>query len=149
MTKNNTRIIVFVLIGIVLASVLIITIRRNQPYQNKFIILLLRILLGSIFAGSVMSLMYSLAGGLICFLPMSAAVCIMSENMIWCISVIGAIGHNLGQITLAVFVTHTVQIAWYIPVLMMSAVTTGLFTGLLTQTVLKHGKGIIRKIMNV
>lgn len=35
MTKNNTRIIIFVLIGIVLTSALVVAIRKNQPYQNK------------------------------------------------------------------------------------------------------------------
>ena len=35
MTKNKTRIIVFILIGIVLASALVIVIRKNQQYQNK------------------------------------------------------------------------------------------------------------------
>ena len=34
MTKNKTRIIVFILIGIVLASTLVIVIRKNQQYQN-------------------------------------------------------------------------------------------------------------------
>ena len=117
--------------------------------KDAFVILMLRILLGSIFAGSVMSLMYSLAGGIMCFLLMSAAVCVMSENMTWCISVIGAIGHNIGQIAVAVLVTHTAQITWYLPVLMISAVITGLFTGLLTQMLLKHGNGIIGKIPGV
>ena len=35
MTKNKTRIIVFVLIVIVLVSALVIAIRMNQPHQNK------------------------------------------------------------------------------------------------------------------
>lgn len=132
-----------------LANVITLFAVMTLGRKDAFVILLLRILLGSIFAGSVMSLMYSLAGGVICFLLMSAAVCIMNENMTWCISVIGAIGHNIGQIAVAVFVTHTVQIAWYLPVLMISAVITGLFTGLLTQMLLKHGNGIIRKILDV
>ena len=67
--------------------------------------------------------------------------------MIWFISIIGAIGHNIGHIAMAVLLTKTVQVVWYLPILIISAVITGAFTGLLTQQLVKHGNGIIKKMM--
>ena len=114
--------------------------------KEAFTVMSLRVILGSIFAGSVTSFMYSAAGALVCFAFMAAAAYILKDNMIWFISVLGAIGHNIGQIAVAVVLTKTVQVVWYLPVLMISAVITGAFTGLVTQQLLKHGNGIIKKM---
>lgn len=109
--------------------------------------LILRILLGSVFAGNMMSLLYSLAGGLVCFEAMALSRDLSNLNMTWLVSVIGAIGHNIGQILIAVAMTNTVQIVWYLPVLMISAVITGLFTGLIAQYTLKRSHDIIYRII--
>lgn len=115
--------------------------------KEAFTVMSLRVILGSIFAGSVTSFMYSAAGALVCFIFMAVAEYALKDNMIWFISIIGAIGHNIGQITVAVILTKTVQVVWYLPILMISAVITGAFTGLVTQQLLKHGDGIIRKMI--
>ena len=115
--------------------------------KEAFTVMALRVILGSIFAGSVTSFMYSAAGALVCFVFMTVAAYILKNNMVWFISVIGAAGHNIGQIITAVILTKTVQVIWYMPILMISAVITGVFTGLLTQQLLKHGDGIIRKMI--
>ena len=115
--------------------------------RDAFIILILRIILGSVFAGSVVSCIYSLAGGMMCFALMSVCSLFLKDNMIWCVSVIGAIGHNIGQILVAVIITQTIQVMWYLPALMISAVVTGVFTGLVTQQILKHGNGKIKSMI--
>ena len=107
--------------------------------REAFTVMVLRVILGSIFTGNMMSCMYSLAGGVLCFLFMSLGMRMFSEdNMVWCISVSGAIGHNIGQIVMAVIMTKTPQVVWYLPLLLISAVITGVFTGLVTQYVLGH-----------
>ena len=116
--------------------------------REAFTVMILRVILGSIFAGSVTSFLYSAAGALVCFAAMSAAAYIFKDGMTWLISVIGAIGHNIGQIAMAVIITQTAQVIWYLPILLISAVITGTFTGLVTQQILKHGGGIIKKMMN-
>lgn len=115
--------------------------------RDAFIILILRIILGSVYAGSVTGCIYSLAGGLVCFALMSISSLFLKEDMIWCVSVIGAIGHNVGQILVAVVMTHTIQVMWHLPVLIISAVVTGVFTGLVTQQILKHGGGKIKRMI--
>ena len=115
--------------------------------KEAFTVLALRVILGSVFAGSVVSFMYSAAGGLVCFVFIAAAAYVLKRDMVWFISVIGAIGHNIGQIAMAIFLTQTIQVVWYLPILMISAVITGIFTGLVTQQMLKHGNGIIQKMI--
>ena len=114
--------------------------------KEAFTVMTLRVILGSIFAGSVVSFMYSAAGALVCFVFMAIAAYVLKRDMVWFISVIGAIGHNIGQIAIAAALTKTVQVVWYLPILMISAVITGVFTGLVTQQMLRHGNGIIRKM---
>ena len=97
-------------------------------------ILVARILLGSLFAGQAMSLMYSLAGGLLCFAVMLLLKRILTRKQIWVASVIGAVFHNIGQILVAIVVTGTPAIVSYLPVLLLSGIASGLFTGFAAQT---------------
>lgn len=97
-------------------------------------ILVARILLGSLFAGQAMSLLYSLTGGLFCFVVMLLLKRILTRNQIWVASVIGAIFHNIGQILVAIVVTGTPAIVSYLPVLLLSGIAAGLFTGFAAQT---------------
>lgn len=106
--------------------------------KEAFTVLILRIILGSIFSGQMMSFMYSLAGGLLCYLTMSLTIKKLKINQLWIISVLGALSHNVGQIAVAVFVTGTWQIVGYLPILTVSAVITGAFTGLTASFVARH-----------
>jgi heptaprenyl diphosphate synthase len=106
--------------------------------KEAFAVLMLRIILGSIFAGQMMSFMYSLSGGILCFLVMSIAVKIFKSNQLWIVSVLGALAHNAGQIAVAILVTRTWQIVGYFPILAVSAVITGAFTGFAAGFVVNH-----------
>ncbi len=95
-------------------------------------ILLARVLLGSLFSGG-MTIFYSLAGGLCCYLVMLVMRKLVTERQIWVCSVLGAMAHNVGQIAVAVAITRTPGVAAYLPVLLVSGILTGLFTGLCAQ----------------
>lgn len=98
-------------------------------------ILLARVLMGSLFSGG-MTLFYSLAGGFCCYLVMLVLRKLVTERQIWVCSVLGAMAHNVGQIAMAVFLTRTPGITAYLPVLLVSGILTGLFTGLCAQFLL-------------
>lgn len=106
--------------------------------KESFVLLIMRIILCSIFAGNAAGLLYSLMGGLVSFLLMGVMSLFLKENRMWIVSEFGAIGHNIGQIMMAMMLVRTVQIIWYLPVLMISAVVTGLFTGLLAQMIVNR-----------
>lgn len=98
-------------------------------------ILIARILLGSIFSGQMMALFYSLAGGLLCYLVMLVLRRLFTPKQIWICSVLGAVAHNLGQMAVAVLITRTPALLYYLPVLMISGIIAGAFTGLCAQFV--------------
>ena len=106
-------------------------------------ILLCRILLGGIFTGQAMALWYSLAGGTLCWLTMFALRHVVTKKQIWVMSVVGAAAHNIGQILVALLVTRTSAILYYLPVLMVSGVLAGLFTGAAAQLTANRLDGII------
>ena len=101
-------------------------------------ILLVRIFLGSVFAGAVSAMLFSLAGGLLCYLVMLLLRRLLTERQIWVCGVIGAVFHNLGQTLAAILVYRTLAVAFYLPVLLLSGIVTGLFTGLTAQFVLRR-----------
>ena len=93
-------------------------------------ILLMRILLGSMFTGSVSAMMFSIAGGVLAWAIMCLTVRFFGEKQLWIVSVLAALGHNAGQLAVAVWVTGTVSILTYAPVLVAARVITGAFTGI-------------------
>ncbi|MDY5594281.1 MAG: Gx transporter family protein [Oscillospiraceae bacterium] len=93
-------------------------------------ILLMRILLGSMFTGSVSAMMFSIAGGVLAWAIMCLTVRFFGEKQLWIVSVLAALGHNAGQLAVAVWVTGTVSILTYAPVLVAAGVITGAFTGI-------------------
>ena len=97
-----------------------------------------RVALGCIVTGRMMALGYSLAGGLLAFLVMAALLYVISERQLWVVSMFGAMAHNLGQMLVARFVAGVAAIWYYLPVLLLSALVTGLFTGLCAQLILKR-----------
>lgn len=105
------------------------------------LILLARILLGSLFAGSVTALIYSLAGGALCFIVSLALRRFVSEKQLWALGAVGAIAHNIGQLSAASLILKSAAIWSYAPLLLVSAVATGLFTGSAAQLVHSRLKG--------
>lgn len=99
-------------------------------------VLALKIILGSVFSGQLMSFLYSAAGGLLCLVVMALFKKLISEKQIWAISAFGATAFNAGQLTAAILILNSIQLIWYGPVLLISAVVTGVFTGICAQLVL-------------
>ena len=105
---------------------------RYTP-QETALMLFSRILLGSVFSGNLMSLLYSLSGGVFCFLVMLLVKRALTLKQIWVSSVLGSLAHNLGQILVAMVMTGSWRMIFYLPVLVISGILAGLFTGLLAQ----------------
>ncbi len=99
-------------------------------------VLFLRILLGSIFTGQIVSFIYSLAGGILSFVLMVLLKKFFTLKQVWVLSVLSAVMHNIGQLLAAIFMTSSVQLVYYLPVLVISGIIAGAFTGLCAQLVL-------------
>lgn len=106
-------------------------------------ILLCRIFLATLFGGQAISLLFSLCGGCLAFLAMCLIKPLLGRNQLWVCGVLGALAHNAGQILAAWLILKKAEVFSYLPVLIISAIITGLFTGICTQEVLKRlGRGV-------
>jgi len=102
-------------------------------WKEALAILVVRVFLGNIVTGQMISLFYSLAGGLFSFLCMALILRVLKRNQLWVAGVIGGVAHNIGQMTLAVALTQTPALLAYLPVLMLCGIGTGALTGLCAQ----------------
>lgn len=117
-------------------------------FKEGALLSFMRITLASIFAGQMMSFIYSLSGGILCLLAMCTFKRIfLKEDMIWLISVIGAIFHNIGQIIAACVFLSNLSLLMYFPVLLISGIVTGSFTGVAVQYLVRKNK-IIKNLFN-
>lgn len=94
------------------------------------LILLVRIAMGSVFAGGVSGFIFSICGGVLAYAVMCLTVRAFPLKMLWVVSALGAVAHNIGQLIAAVAITKTAALLVYAPVLLASGIVTGVFTGL-------------------
>ncbi len=117
-----------------LANIITVYAMFRMGPRDTLMILLARIVMGSMFAGGVSAMLYSLAGGLMCYLAMLLLRKLLTPNQIWVASIIGAMFHNIGQILVAILVVGSWRIAFYLPFLLAVSIPTGAFTGICAQT---------------
>lgn len=113
-----------------LANIITLIVLLNFSAKDAFLVTITRILLASIFAGSAVSFLYSLFGAVLSLTAMIFMNSLLRKKYIYITSIIGALSHNTGQILAAILLTNTPYIAAYLPVLMISGIVTGIFTGL-------------------
>ena len=132
----------FPLPGIKLGLANIITVFAVYHYKayEVAMIVTVRLLLGSVFSGNFMALIYSASGAFLCLIGMLLLKRIIDEKHIWIASVFGAVLHNTGQMIAAVIVTQTVEIVAYYPFLLVSGCLAGAFTGLCAQLIMPRIK---------
>lgn len=99
-------------------------------------VLILRIVLGSIFTGQLVSFIYSLTGGVLSFLLMVLLKRFFPLKQLWVLSALSGVMHNVGQLLAAVLMTQTAELVFYLPVLIISGIIAGACTGLCAQMVI-------------
>ncbi len=124
--------------GVKLGLANIITLMTLYEFGPKdaLMVLLVRIFLGSVFSGQMLMLLFSLAGGLLCYAVCALLYRHVPLKRLWLLSMIGAVCHNIGQILAAILVLGTVDVLWYLPVLVLSGLVSGCFTGLVASALL-------------
>lgn len=105
---------------------------------DTLLILISRIFLGAVFSGQMMTLLYSIGGGIVSFCAMLLLRRIFDEEHLWLVSPISAVCHNLGQLLVAAAVMQTWAVLAYLPYLILAAIISGLFTGWCTQFLVRR-----------
>ena len=113
-----------------LANIILLLTLYLYGRRETGMVLAVRLILGAVLAGTFMSFLYSLAGGLLACGTMCLLKPRVRESRIWTLSAYAAVAHNLGQLLTARLLLGTPGIWWYLPALVLSGLVTGLFTGL-------------------
>ncbi|MDR3278077.1 MAG: Gx transporter family protein [Oscillospiraceae bacterium] len=103
--------------------------------REAFSVLIVRVLLGAIVTGHMLTLAYSLSGGLLCLAVCALARPVFKRN-IWICSMVGAVFHNIGQLLAARVILKSAAVFAYFPPLLIAGLATGLFTGLCVHVLL-------------
>jgi len=106
--------------------------------KQAFMILIVRILLGNFITGQMMALIYSMAGGMLCYVITATLKPCFNGKTIWALGTLGAIFHNIGQLVCAYFMLGKGSILYYGFILTGAACITGTFTGLVAQHIILH-----------
>lgn len=126
-----------------LSNIVILATLYRYDRRSAGAVLAVKLLLGAAFAGNPSALLYAVSGGVLSY----GAACLLRgcfpRRQLWFLSAVSALCHNLGQLLAARLVTDTAGIWWYAPVLALSGLLTGVFTGLCAAFVLARldGKG--------
>ena len=113
-----------------LANVITLVAMLLLGRREAGLILFVRIAMGSVFAGGVSGFIFSICGGVLAYAVMCLTVRAFPLKMLWVVSALGAVAHNIGQLIAAVAITNTAALLVYAPVLLASGIVTGVFTGL-------------------
>lgn len=127
-----------------LASVVTLITMALLGRWEALAVLVVRVVLASLFAGSFSMILFSLAGGLLAWAVMALTVGLFEEKQLWIVSVFGAAAHNAGQLFAAMAVTKTWTLVSYAPVLLAAAIVTGAFTGVLAVNICRALRGRIK-----
>ncbi len=125
--------------GIKLGLANVVTVFAVYHYRagEVFLLVAARILLGSFFSGNMMALLYSMAGGFLCLAGMLGLKHILTDSYIWICSVLGAVLHNIGQITVAGLIAGW-GVLFYLPMLLTAGCIAGAFTGVCAQLLVRR-----------
>lgn len=108
--------------------------------RDGAMVLLTRIFLGAIFGGNFSTILYSAAGGILAISITILSGKVLTRKQLWVAGVLGAIAHSIGQMAMAVFITRTVSLLLYLPIMILCSIVTGLFTGLCAQFLVARGE---------
>ena len=109
------------------------------------VISLIRIVLTGFSFGNLFAMLYSLAGW-----GLSLLIMVVCKKKNWFstvgISILGGIGHNIGQITVAAYVVKQAGVFFYLPMLLIAGTVAGLVIGILGSMIINRIKEVIKKL---
>jgi len=111
-------------------------------FADAFWILTVRIILGNIFTGQIMSMIYSISGGMLCYVVTVALKRFFNMNTMWVLGIVGAFAHTAGQTACALVLFRSASFMYYGLYLCIFACISGTFTGLCAQLMTKYIKAL-------
>ena len=120
-----------------LANLIIVVALYKMSVKEAYALSIVRIVLSGFIFANLFSIVYSLAGGL---LSLTVMAILKKTNQFSTIgvSLAGGVFHNIGQLIMAIIVLESFNIAYYVPVLIISGVITGVLIGIVAHEMLKR-----------
>nr|WP_297704694.1 Gx transporter family protein [uncultured Butyrivibrio sp.] len=113
-----------------LTNIVVLTALFLLGEKSAMMINIFRIIVVSILFGNAMSFAFSIVGGMLSTLVMIVLKRSGKFKIIG-ISAAGGITHNIGQIITAIVLLGTKAIAWYLPILWISGISSGILIGII------------------
>ena len=120
-----------------LPNLVMVFLLYRTGWKETVIVSLIRAFLVALLFGNLQSLIFSISGAV---LSLTGMILLKKTGLFSSIavSVTGGVLHNVGQIIAACLWTGTVQIAYYLPALLVSGVCAGIAIGLIAGFLLKR-----------
>lgn len=120
-----------------LANLMIVIMLYKTNAKEALLLSVVRVLLAGFIFGNLFSILYSLAGAF-CSLLVMAALKKAGTFSVMGVSMAGGVSHNIGQLLVAMAVVETYQVGYYLPVLLIAGLATGLVIGVISNELLKR-----------
>ncbi len=122
-----------------LANIIILIMLYEMKPTEAFMVDLLRIVLASLLRGNILAPTFfmALSGGMLSFFVMLLFSKIKCFSPIG-VSVLGAVSHATGQIMVAIILLGTASVVYYLPMIALLSIGTGILSGLLVKIYLKR-----------
>lgn len=120
-----------------LANLIIVIALYKMDLKSAYLLSVTRVVLSGFMFGNLFSIIYSMAGGILSLTVMA----LLKKNQgfsILGVSIAGGVFHNIGQLIVAMVVVETYSAAYYIPVLLIAGLLTGLTIGIVAGEMLKR-----------
>ncbi len=110
-------------------------------------VIIVRVLLSSIFAGTMITFAYSMAGAVLSYAMMLLLKSILRDKVgLIGISCTGAVFHNIGQLLVASIMIGSIRIISYLPFLSLAGIITGIFVGIASHYLVMSTKRFQAKV---
>lgn len=129
-----------------LANIVNMILLYTAGFPAAMAIAMARVLLSGLLFGNGFAIVYSGAGALLSMLAM-AVLKKTGRFSATGVSIAGGVFHNLGQILVAMVVLETGALLYYLPVLIISGLATGLLIGLVSGMLIRRLEPLIRQML--
>ena len=120
-----------------LTNIVVVIVLYLGDVRDGACVSIARVLLAGFFFGSLYSILYSLAGAVLSLLVMAGLKRTEQLHLI-SVSAAGGVAHNVGQFLVAALVVENYRILYYLPVLFLVGMLTGVLIGIVACAVLRR-----------
>lgn len=117
-------------------SIILLSMYLIKP-RSGIIINVVRIMILAFTFGNLFGMAYSFSGAFLSFVVMALAIKADYFSPMG-VSMVGGCCHNLGQLMMALFLVNNLNLMYYLPILIVGGIVTGIINGLIMQEIYKR-----------